>query len=184
MIFSSILHEIFSYTETENGRFEMESVTKALRNAYASLKPGGRIVIRDGVKSPDDDSVIEIRFKDPAGMEFFKNFVRDFQGLKDVEDKKIEIFESENRVRACTNYAREFLYTYTWGPSSYAHEVQEQFGYFTKEEFQAFFEELGARLIRCDAFLEPGYVTHLAPKVELSVSRFPDSNCIVVAEKL
>jgi len=27
-------------------------------------------------------------------------------------------------------------------------------------------------------------VTHLAPKVELSVPRFPDSNCIVVAEKL
>lgn len=182
VIFSSILHEIFSYVETENGRFEISSVKAALRNAYDSLRPGGRIVIRDGVKSPTDDSVIEIRFKDPAGMDFFKNFVRDFQGLKDVEDKKIEILEEENRVRACRNYAREFLYTYTWGQSSYAHEVQEQFGYFTIGEFREFFEGIGARILRCDAFLEPGYVTHLAPKVELN-AEFPDSNCIVVAQK-
>ena len=130
-----------------------------------------------------DDSTIEITFKDPEGMEFFKNFVRDFEGLKDIEDKKIEIMEGENKVRACTNYAREFLYTYTWGKQSYAHEVQEQFGYFTIDEFREFFTELGAKILRCDAFLEPGYVTHLTPKVELSVSAFPDSNCIVVIEK-
>ena len=183
ILFSSILHEVFSYTETENGRFEIGSVTTALRNAYASLNPGGRIIIRDGVKSKVDDSVIEIRFKDPEGMEFFRNFVRDFEGLKDIEDKKIEILEQENKVKACTNYAREFLYTYTWGRQSYPHEVQEQFGYFTIEEFREFFEGLGAKIIRCDAFLEPGYVTHLSPKVELSVETFPDSNCIVVVEK-
>ena len=183
ILFSSILHEVFSYTETENGRFEIETVKTALRNAYGSLKPGGRIIIRDGVKSKVDDSVIEITFKDPEGMEFFKNFVRDFEGLKDIEDKKIEIMEGENKVRACTNYAREFLYTYTWGTQSYAHEVQEQFGYFTIDEFREFFEGLGAKILRCDAFLEPGYVTHLSPKVELSVPVFPDSNCIVVIEK-
>ena len=181
ILFSSILHEVFSYTETENGRFEIETVKTALRNAYGSLKPGGRIIIRDGVKSKVDDSMIEITFKDPEGMEFFKNFVRDFEGLKDIEDKRIEIL-GENKVRACTNYAREFLYTYTWGKQSYAHEVQEQFGYFTIEEFREFFTELGAKILRCDAFLEPGYVTHLSPKVELSVPVFPDSNCIVVIE--
>lgn len=183
ILFSSILHEIFSYTETESGRFEIGTVKRALRYAYDSLKPGGRIVIRDGVKSPVDDSVMEIRFKDPAGLEFFRNFIKDFQGLKDIEDKKIEIFEEENRVRACTNFAREFLYTYTWGPQSYAHEVQEQFGYFTIREYREFWESLGARIIRCDSFLEQGYVTHLQPKVELEPDRYPDSNCIVVAEK-
>lgn len=183
ILFSSILHEIFSYTETENGRFEISSVKKALLNAYDSLNTGGRIVIRDGVKSPVDDSVIEIRFKDPVGMEFFQSFVRDFQGLKDIEDKKIVICEQEKKVSACANFAREFLYTYTWGRQSYAHEVQEQFGYFTIMEYREFWENLGAKVIRCDSFLEPGYVTHLTPKVELSPDRYPDSNCIVVVEK-
>ena len=183
ILFSSILHEIFSYTETERGRFEISSVETALRNAYASLNPGGRIIIRDGVKSPAFGKTIEILFKDPEGMDFFKNFVRDFEGLKEIEDKKIRINEAEGRVSADANYAREFLYTYTWGKQSYAHEVQEQFGYFTIEEFRQFFEKLGAKILRCDAFLEPGYVTHLSPKVELSVSTYPDSNCIVVVEK-
>ncbi|MBQ3906550.1 MAG: methyltransferase, partial [Lachnospiraceae bacterium] len=178
IIFSSILHEIFSYTETENGRFEISTVKTALENAYRSLKPRGRIIIRDGVKSKVDGSTIEITFKDPEGMEFFKNFVRDFEGLKDIEDKKIEIFESEQRVRADANFAREFLYTYTWGKQSYAHEVQEQFGYFTIEEFRDFFEGIGARILRCDAFLEPGYVSHLSPKVSLTPDEFPNSNCI------
>jgi len=182
IFFSSILHEIYSYTETENGRFEIESVKKALQNAYASLNPGGRIVIRDGVKSADD-TVIEITFHDPEGMDFFKNYMRDFEGLKDIEDRKIKIYESENRVCACTNFAREFLYTYTWGRESYAHEVQEQFGYFTIEEYREFFETLGAKIIRCESFLEQGYVSHLESKVTLSPDRFPDSNCIIVAEK-
>ncbi len=183
IIFSSILHEIFSYTETENGRFEISTVKTALENAYRSLRPGGRIIIRDGVKSKVDGSTIEITFKDPEGMEFFKNYVRDFEGLKDIEDKKIEIFESEQRVRADANFAREFLYTYTWGKQSYAHEVQEQFGYFTIEEFRDFFEGIGARILRCDAFLEPGYVSHLSPKVNLTPDEFPNSNCIVIVEK-
>ena len=127
--------------------------------------------------------MIEVRFKDPEGMEFFRNFVRDFEGLKDIEDKKIKVFEQEEKVSADANFIREFLYTYTWGKQSYAHEVQEQFGYFTIEEFREFFEGLGARILRCDAFLEPGYVTHLSPKVELSVPEYPNSNCIVVVEK-
>ena len=150
---------------------------------FSEFPDGTRIIIRDGVKSKVDGSTIEITFKDPEGMEFFKNYVRDFEGLKDIEDKKIEIFESEQRVRADANFAREFLYTYTWGKQSYAHEVQEQFGYFTIEEFRDFFEGIGARILRCDAFLEPGYVSHLSPKVSLTPDEFPNSNCIVVVEK-
>ena len=184
IIFSSILHEVFSYTETKNGRFEIDTVKQALKNAYDSLEKGGRIIIRDGVKSLMDDSVIEITFTDPSGLDFFKNYVRDFEGLKDIRDKKILIKEEEGKASACTNFVREFLYTYTWGQESYAHEVQEQFGYFTIAEYRAYFEGLGAKIIRCDSFLEPGYVEHLSPKVKLSVDCFPDSNCIVVVEKM
>lgn len=182
VIFSSILHEIFSYTETENGRFELETVYRALKNAYASLRPGGRIVIRDGVKTPEED-ILQVTFHEASGLVFFRNYVRDFQGLKDIPDRKIRIDEKTLTVSAVTNFMREFLYTYTWGQESYAHEVQEQFGYLTIQEYRDFFESLGARLIRCDEFLEPGYVQHLSPKVTLSPDVYPCSNCIVVAEK-
>ena len=182
IIFSSILHEVFSYTETDAGRFQIESVKKALRNAYDSLRPGGRIIIRDGVRTGGNNT-LSVTFKDPEGLSFFRNFVQDFKGLSDIEDKRIQIDEDTQTVSGVTDYMREFLYTYTWGRQSYAHEVQEQFGYFTIEEFREFFESIGAKLIRCEAFLEPGYPLHLSPKVSLTPDRYPDSNCIVVAEK-
>ena len=189
VIFSSILHEIFSYTETENGRFETDSVKKALRNAYNSLLPGGRIVIRDGVKT-EGQAVRSIRFKDAAGLDFFKNYMRDFKGLKDIpEDRKVTAIDEEKlTVTGDVNYIREFLYTYTWGSESYAHEVQEQFGYFALGEYREFFEELGAKIVLAEQLLEPGYPDNLGKYLELldengQETEYPDSNCIIVVQK-
>jgi len=183
IIFSSILHEIFSYTETEDGRFNISSVEKALQNAYDSLRPGGRIVIRDGIKTTNEAEDIKVTFVNESGLDFFENYVRDFKGLKDIEDKRIHVDKEKLVVCGCSNYIREFLYTYTWGQESYAHEVQEQFGYFTLEEFCSFFEKMGANIIVAKEFLEPGYEEHLSELVKLEPPSFPNSNCIVVVEK-
>ena len=189
IIFSSILHEIYSYTETENGRFEIDSVKKALRNAFDSLAPGGRIIIRDGVKTKGR-AVRKVRFKTAAGLDFFKNYVRDFKGLKDIpeEEKVTDIDEKTLTVTGDINFIREFLFTYTWGSESYAHEVQEQFGYFTLEEYKEFFEEIGAKIVFAEELLEPGYPDNLSKYAELlnekeEPAQYPESNCIIVAEK-
>ena len=189
IIFSSILHEIYSYTETDNGRFEIDSVKKALRNAYDSLNKGGRIIIRDGVKTTGSYP-LSIRFKTAAGLDFFKNYMNDFKGLKDIpEEKKVySIDEKTLTVTGDVNFIREFLYTYTWGAESYAHEVQEQFGYFTLSEYKEFFNELGAKIIFAEELLEPGYPDNLGKLVELldekgNPAEYPDSNCIIIAEK-
>ena len=186
VIFSSIIHEIFSYTETAEGRFNIDVVKQALKNAYDSLRPGGRIIIRDGIRVSEDKAgdIIKVRFKEKSGLEFFKNFMRDFEGLKDIDDKRISIDEKDMAVSACADYIREFLYTYTWGQESYSHEVNEQFGYFTIDAYKEFLVSLGTKLIRADAFLEPGYPQHLKPLVDLEPDAYPDSNCILVAEKV
>ena len=190
IIFSSILHEIYSYTEGENGRFDIESVKHALQNAYDSLGKGGRIVIRDGVKTKGN-AVRKIRFKTAAGLDFFKNYVKDFKGLKDIpEDKKVlSIDDKTLTVSGDINFIREFLFTYTWGTESYAHEVQEQFGYFTLDEYKSFFEELGAKIIVAKELLEPGYPDNLERYLDLldengDETEYPYSNCIIVAEKI
>ena len=191
VIFSSILHEVYSYTETENGRFDIETVRLALKNAYDSLKSGGRIVIRDGVKTPEKDSLMKISFNTPQGLSFFKNYVQDFKGLPDVKENRPYCINSEELYAVGdVNFMREFLYTYTWGNESYSHEVQEQFGYFTLQEYKAFFEEMGAKIIEAREFLEPGYEEHLSKLVSLSDAKtgkkvpFPNSNCIVIVEKV
>lgn len=189
VIFSSILHEIYSYTQTENGRFEIDSVKKALRNAYDSLESGGRIIIRDGVKT-EGRAVRKIRFRTAAGLDFFKNYMRDFKGLKDIpeEEKVTEVDENSLTVTGDINFIREFLFTYTWGNESYAHEVQEQFGYFTLKEYKDFLEGLGAKIIFAEELLEPGYPDNLGKYLDLldekeNVVEYPDSNCIIVVEK-
>ena len=189
VIFSSILHEIYSYTQTENGRFEIDSVKKALRNAYDSLESGGRIIIRDGVKT-EGRAVRKIRFRTAAGLDFFKNYMRDFKGLKDIPEveKMTEVDENSLTVTGDINFIREFLFTYTWGNESYAHEVQEQFGYFTLKEYKDFLEGLGAKIIFAEEFLEPGYPDNLGKYLDLldekeNVVEYPDSNCIIVVEK-
>ena len=190
VIFSSILHEIYSYTETPQGRFNIASVETALTNAAESLNPGGRIVIRDGVKTPGTGK-LRIRFRTPEGMEYFLRFKEDFHGMDAIpeEERILNISRETDTVITEINYGREFLYTYTWGASSFAHECQECFGYYCVDDFVRFFASLGLRMIKAESLLEPGYPEHLSPLVELSdpdtgePCPFPDSNCIIVAEK-
>jgi len=190
IIFSSILHEIFSFTKGEKGHFDINSVKKALKNAYNSLKNGGRIIIRDGIKT-EGNSNRTIIFKEVAGMDFFKNYLHDFKGLKELslEEKVVKLDEENLTVTGNINFIREFMYTYTWGIESYAHEVQEQFGYFTLTEYQAFFASLGAKVLVAQELLEPGYPEHLNKLLTLldendAEVEFPPSNCIIVVEKM
>ena len=188
VIFSSILHEIYSYTDTGSGKFDIGSVETALRNAAASLNPGGRIIIRDGVRTPGEGR-LRIRFNTPEGMDFFRQFLSDFHGMDDLPaDRKVYALDADGReVLTDINYGREFLYTYTWGRQSFAHECQECFGYYTLGDFRRTLEGLGLRIVKAESLLEPGYPEHLSPLVELTSEAgravpFPDSNAIVVAE--
>lgn len=187
IVFSSIIHEIFSYTEFEAKKFNINSVKMALKNAADSLEPGGRIIIRDGVMT-NSDKVVTVRFKDEDSFALAKNYIKDFKGLGHLRNesgdwKVMQIGDSW--IMGDINLIREMLYTITWGPMSYAAEVQEQFGYFTLEKFKQALEEVGMRVIEAREFTEPGYSEHLDDKVELFNFDWSDipSNCIIVAEK-
>ena len=190
IVFSSSLHEIYSYTKTDGRKFNPESVRKALRNAVSSLNPGGRIIIRDGVRAAEGKR-IRLCFLTDGGMRFFRQFAEEFRGF-DAEpeaERHFEIDAENNAVTAGADYAREFLYTCTWGPESFAHEVQERHGFFRADEFAKTLEELGMRVVEEETYFEKGYGRHLAPLVKLEDPDtgepvpFPDSTCMIVAEK-
>jgi 2-polyprenyl-3-methyl-5-hydroxy-6-metoxy-1,4-benzoquinol methylase len=181
IVFSSILHEVFSYTEYQGKKFNQESVKHALHNAVLSLQKGGRILIRDGIKTDTvPGTTMTIRFKTGAGMPFFRKYMEDFSGMPDYDRTGIVI--NADTVTADINYIREFLFTYTWGAESYSHEVQEQFGYFTKSEYESFLRSIGLTLIRHDVYLEKGYEEHLAPLVDWGNVQLPDSTCFFICE--
>ncbi len=196
VIFCSLLHEIYSYVEDEKGRkFQLASVERLLRSAYRGLRKGGRIIIRDGVAPPEGIRVI--RFLDPEGPDFLKLFMEQFEGL----DIVIEWID-EKTARLSTQHAMEFLYCYTWGPSSFPYEVREQYGVLEYEEYVERIldwlseedKSLRTKVRRVEipggkqSYLQPGYKTGLASKVilldeNLSSVELPDSNCLMVFEK-
>jgi hypothetical protein len=187
IVFSSILHEVYSYTEFEGKKFNIDAVKKALKNAADSLVPGGRIIIRDGVLT-DSDKIVTVKFKDEDAFILAKNYIKDFKGLshlrKENGDWKV-LQVGEDWIMGHINRMRELLYTITWGSMSYPQEVQEQFGYFTLEQYKQTLKDVGLEIVEARQFTEHGYPEHLDDKVELFNFSWNDipSNCIIVAEK-
>lgn len=110
VIFSSILHELYSYIERDGIRFNPQTVEAALQSAYRVLAPGGRIIIRDGIMTEPVEQRRRIRFLEPDGMEWLMRYAQDFAG-RHIEIERV----GEHEAVLPVNDAMEFLYTYTWG---------------------------------------------------------------------
>ncbi len=184
VIFCAVMHELFSYIETDGKKFNHKTIEMAIKSCYDILPVGGRIIIRDGVMSETNKNRI-IVFKDENDIKFLDKYCNDFKG-RDITYKKI----ADNKVMMKENDAMEFLYTFTWGEESYPMEVQEQFGYYTPSGFVDMFKKIGNfKIIECSHYLQEGYEEHLLKKIEyydedMNVCRLPDSTCVIVAEKV
>lgn len=184
IIFCSVLHELFSYIEMDGKKFNHKTVEMAMKSCFDVLPKGGRIIIRDGIMSETNNKRI-IRFKEKEDMKFLERYCKDFKGreisYKLIDDRTVEMKEND---------AMEFLYTYTWGEESYPMEVQEQFGYYTPNEYIEMLQKVGSwKVIECNHFLQDGYEEHLLEKIEYydttwQKCRLPDSTCIIVVEKI
>jgi SAM-dependent methyltransferase len=186
VVFCSILHEVYSYTEP---RFLLASVERVVRAAWNVLKPGGRIVIRDGVMPPP--AVRRIKLIAPDARPTFDLFVAQFEG-REIRYRALD----DGRVELSAADAMEFLYTYTWGPASFPYEIRELYGVMTYDDYvAAALDWVGrdhAKLVDIPvnqrSYLQPGYRDHLAGKIALTDERdlpaeLPDSNCLIAIER-
>lgn len=186
IIFSSILHEQYSYIERDGHKFNLLTVADALRSAYRVLAPGGRIIIRDGIMTEPLEQRRRIRFLEADGMRWLERYAKDFAGRK-IEYTVL----GDDEVELPVNDAMEFLYTYTWGAEAYVHEVQEQFGYLTPSAYQEFIHEtLGKEpvILVAEHYLQAGYTEALQERIILTDEKgnsvaLPDSTCLWVIEK-
>lgn len=187
IIYSSIIHELYSYIETDGLKFNYKTILRAITSAYNILKVGGVIIIRDGIMTENKGDKRIIEFKDEKDLNILNNYCHDFKG-RDINYELI----APNKVIMLVNDAMEFLYTYTWGENSYAHEVNEQFGYFTPIEYINFFNKNfkdKLKVLECKHFLQDGYEEHLLKKISIydldgNVTSLPDSTCIIVVKKI
>ena len=185
VVFCSILHEVYSYTEP---KFQLASVQQVVRAAFDVLRPGGRIVIRDGVMPPPGTRRIRMIAPDVRGT--LALYAAQFEG------RHIAVTDlAPDRVEMSTADAMEFLYTYTWGPASFPYEVRELYGILPYEEYVAQLVAWCGGEAACavianplGSYLQSGYRDNLAGKIELTDEHdrpvaLPDSNCLIVLER-
>ena len=185
IIYSSIIHELYSYIPFEGKKFNINTVIKALKSAYDILSVNGRIIIRDGIKTEPENQYRIIEFRNIEDIKILDRYCNDFKGRK-ITYEKID----NNKVKMLVNDAMEFLYTYTWGEDSYPLEIQEQFGYLTPSEYKKLIKDNlpHSKIIICEAYLQDGYEKHLLDKIsiydeKMNMVKLPNSTCITVIEK-
>ncbi len=190
VIFCSILHEIYSYVEREDGtRFHLESVRDMLQAAFRTLKSGGRILIRDGIMPEHEPR--QLQFKCDDARSFFEAFCREFKGRNIVPN-----YIDRDTVALDSADAMEFMYTYTWGPEAFPYEVREQYGIMTYADYCNNIKtwlgptaQIVSVLPEEASYLQPGYVQALKDKLKLmdkdgNEVPYPASNAIIVIEKV
>ena len=185
IIYSSIIHELYSYIVFEGKKFNINTIIKALKAAYDLLSVHGRIIIRDGIKTEPENVYRIIEFRNIEDIKILDRYCNDFKGRK-ITYEKVD----NNKVKMLVNDAMEFLYTYTWGEDSYPLEVQEQFGYLTPTQYKELITNNlpNSKILICEAFLQDGYEENLMDKISIydetmNVVKLPNSTCIIVIEK-
>ncbi|MHA1380891.1 MAG: methyltransferase domain-containing protein [Candidatus Helarchaeota archaeon] len=200
-IFSSVMHELASYNSHNK-----ETPKKAIKQAYKELKPGGRIIIRDGI-SPGKYSVYmwlnnknginELDHKKNKKTNFeklstearFIRFCLQFKGRQ--WEYKAEIIKGKKLYRMDAYFANEFMskkeYVENWDV-----EILEEFGIFTQKEYQNLLQEAGFKIIQSRTYINPWILDNwyknklkiytIKQENLVEIDYFP-TNIVIVGEK-
>ena len=177
IIFSSIVHEIYSYSG-----YDRDRVRHALAAAARELAPGGRILVRDGV-SPGP-APVELTLLDEPTAATFARFAREF---KHGQGAAHEWLENGRRVRISAHLANEFLCKKDYA-ANWAIEVHEEYGAFTVDEWRTAMGEAGLRVLELRAYVNEWirlnrYQDHVQVTEPHGSAWWPATNVVVVAEK-
>lgn len=195
VICSSILHEVFSYGDNVRTKGDWGSISSALQAFRKVLKPGGVLVIRDGVLPDnweDRGTIKLLEGHDPSVVHMYLKMCPFANGFAKQRGRSIQLTEVtpgvfEGDVRSLL----EFAYTYTWGLSSYPRETQELYAVHTLSNYSQVLEANDFNVIHSESYLQEGYPANLVNKMELEVftedgikrNEWFDSNALWVATK-
>lgn len=191
IVCSSILHEVYSYGDPRNGEYSVMAVLDALWNFYHLLKPGGVLIIRDGVMPTGwmKDTMMSLKNDDAVEfLEMYREKAPFYSSTPGI--RKVNFVESGPRIyNGSLASVMEFLFTLTWGWDAAIRETQELYGVFTEEEYCRNLEMLGFTVEHSEQYLQPGYSEHLDPVADIfdcavgEKMSLPSSNMILTARR-
>jgi SAM-dependent methyltransferase len=181
IVFSSIMHEVYSYSGYDRARID-----RALASAARELRPGGRLLIRDGI-SPDPRDVLLDLLDEPTVAQFGR-FAREFKhGQGAAFTSEPARAGARATVRLSAHLANEFLckkdYLKNWDI-----EVHEEYGVLTVEEWRAALTRNFFRVLTISIYVNE-WIQHnryekTARLTERDGSSFwPATNAVIVGER-
>jgi SAM-dependent methyltransferase len=192
VICSSILHEVYSYGDPVNGTYSIHSVMDALVSFFKLLKPGGVLLIRDGIMPTLWEEEIRMELKNSDSVKFLEMYKEMAPFYSETPDfRRVsfeEISENSHSYRGTLASAMEFLFTLTWGWKSAERETQELYGVFTESGYRLALSVVGFDVEFSTQYLQSGYPLHLDGIADIFDSfgnkkNLPSSNAIFVARR-
>jgi len=196
-IYSTVMHEVYSYKG-----YKISFVKKALQNSLKELRPGGRLIIRDGVRPQKETVYLKLKAGDGSNNTslnaeklsteaMFLKFSKEFKhgnGVRYsiVSDKKIGLL-----YKMDSSAAYEFLCKKDYRKNWHI-EVNEQFGYLTEKEYKKLLQKLGYKIIHSRSYLNPWILknrwrrtsaVYKKRKGRFIKTSFPATNIVIVAKK-
>lgn len=187
IVCSAVLHEVFSYAPMYTGELE---ISELLQLFNYLLKPGGRLLIRDGVMPTNSNALIRLQLSEDGS-----EFLRAYQSLSphysnEPRFRRVSFIPVSGEHVFEGTYASlmEFLYTYTWGWGSIERESKELYGVFPLGFYCDFVSEHGYEILHAEEYVQQGYVDALSPLVSFTYASgetcpYPSTNMIMVVEK-
>ena len=181
VIFSSIMHEVYSYSGYDRAR-----VDRALAAAARELRPGGRLLIRDGISPGPRDVLLDLM--DAATAAQLDRFAREFKHGQGAAFTPVEARDGATAtVRLSAHLANEFLckkdYLKNWDI-----EVHEEYGVFTVDEWRAalgrnFFEVRTIKTYVNEWIRQNRYQGRVKVTELNGTSFWPATNAVIIGER-
>lgn len=178
------LHEVYSATYSQDlGEVDVPAAKQrtesALGGAVRLLKPGGWLVLFDGVEpSGDLHEIIQIRFLDNRARNNFETFARQYRPFRITFRETGERLHISLSRRDFTRYITKsiFLEKQLWQT-----ERLESYQYFSEEEFRVVFARLGLKIEDLYTFTENGEKWRRWVAIEQPGADFPQEHILIQA---
>jgi ubiquinone/menaquinone biosynthesis C-methylase UbiE len=197
IIDSSVLHHVTSFSHPP---YDYNAAGKAIEVQSEMLKDHGVLVIRDFVDPGHDKVLLDLPDDPGSGKNYqqcsvndlFHAFTKQFRSLSSnpgCEFKEHPAPSGKRRYELSHKLAAEFILRKDYR-ESWELEIQEEYTYFTMEQFKEIFKKLDLRLLSATPLRNPWIVANrFKGKFELRSLDgheidYPPTNCLIVGEKV
>ena len=193
-IYSSVLHEVYSY-------INKEALRKVLRNTYKQLAPGGRIIIRDvvGPEKGKEKVLLELNEEDgknSGDIKSLSTYAKFYRFVKDFIPRKIKFKEKKidgkKLIEMTLSDAYEFMSKMNY-IDNWQSEMHEEFGFWNFSDWKKELKEIGFEIVagshpfKSEYIIEKMYtgkvIIYKQKGKDLAIVNYPSTNIILAGEK-